>query len=86
MGASGRHMLGQVLGRALLMLVPGLMLGVAGGWLGARLVADRLYAVSLIDPFLWTSVALAIGVVITVAAFVPAVRAVRVAPMEALRH
>jgi len=86
MGASGRHMLGQVLGRALLMLVPGLILGVAGGWLGARLVADRLYAVSLIDPFLWTSVALAIGVVITVAAFVPAMRAVRVAPMEALRH
>ncbi len=86
MGASGRHMLGQVLGRALLMLIPGLALGVAGGWIGARLVAERLYAVSLADPLLWTSVALAIGVVITVAAFVPAMRAVRVAPTEALRH
>ena len=85
-GASGRHMLGQVLGRALLLLVPGLALGVAGGWVGARLVADRLYAVSLADPLLWGSVALAIGVVITVAAFVPAMRAVRVAPMEALRR
>ncbi len=86
MGASGRHMLGQVLGRALLMLIPGLALGLAGGWIGARLVADRLYAVSLVDPLLWTSVALAIGIVITIAAFVPALRAVRVAPMEALRH
>ena len=86
MGASWRHMIGQVLGRALLLLVPGLALGVAGGWVGARLVADRLYAVSLADPLLWTSIALAIGVVITVAAFVPALRAVRIAPMEALRH
>ncbi|MCA1780123.1 MAG: FtsX-like permease family protein, partial [Xanthomonadaceae bacterium] len=86
MGASGCHMLGQVLGRALLLLVPGLALGLAGGWVGARLVADRLYAVSLADPLLWTSVALAIGIVIIVAAFVPALRAVRIAPMEALRH
>jgi len=86
MGASWRHMIGHVLGRALLLLVPGLMLGAAGGWVGARLVADRLYAVSLADPLLWTSVALAIGAVITVAAFVPALRAVRIAPMEALRH
>ena len=86
MGASGRHMLGQVLGRALLMLVPGLALGVAGGWLGARLVADRLYAVSLTDPLLWISVALAVGIAITVAAFVPALRAVRIDPLEALRH
>ena len=86
MGASERHMLTQVLGRALLMLVPGLALGVAGGWVGAHLVADRLYAVSLADPLLWTSVALAIGIVIIVAAFVPALRAVRIAPMEALRN
>ena len=86
MGASGRHMLGQVLGRALLLLVPGLALGVAGGWLGARLVADRLYAVSLTDPLLWISVALAVGIAITVAAFVPALRAVRIDPLEALRH
>lgn len=86
MGASGRHLLAQVLGRALLMLVPGLMLGVAGGWLGARLVADRLYGVSRNDPLLWSSVALAIGIVIAVAALVPALRAARVAPMAALRH
>jgi putative ABC transport system permease protein len=86
MGASGRHMLGQVLGPALLMLIPGLALGVAGGWVGAHLVADRLYAISLADPLLWSSVALAIGIVITIAAFVPALRAVRIPPMEALRH
>jgi len=86
MGASGRHMLGQVLGRALLLLVPGLTLGLAGGWLGARLVAERLYEVTLFEPLLWISIALAIAIVITIAAFVPALRAVRVAPMEALRH
>ncbi len=86
MGASGRHMLALVLGHSLRLLVPGLVLGAAGGWLGARLVAERLYAVSLVDPLLWSGVALAVSAVIAIATFVPALRAVRVAPMEALRH
>jgi len=86
MGASGRHMLGHVLGRALLLLVPGLLLGVAGGWLGGRMVAERLYDVSSADPLLWLVVVATVGTVISIAAFVPALRAVRIAPMEALRY
>jgi len=86
MGASGRHVLGQVIGRALMLLAPGLALGIAGGWLGARLVADRLYAVSVFDPVLWAGVALAIGVVIVIAALVPARRALGIEPTDALRH
>jgi len=86
MGASGRHMLGQVLGRALLLLVPGVLLGVAGGWLGGRMVAERLYEVSSADPILWLVVVATVGTVISIAAFVPALRAMRIAPMEALRY
>ncbi|MGB0513834.1 MAG: ABC transporter permease, partial [Wenzhouxiangellaceae bacterium] len=86
MGASGRHVLVQVIGRALMLLAPGLALGVGGGWLGARLVADRLYAVSAFDPLLWVGVALAIGVVIVIATLAPARRALRIEPIDALRH
>lgn len=86
MGASGRSVLAQVIGRALTLLAPGLAFGVAGGWLGSRLVADRLYAVSAFDPVLWLGVALAIGIVIVVAALAPARRALRIEPMVALRH
>ncbi|MEE4329676.1 MAG: ABC transporter permease [Wenzhouxiangella sp.] len=86
LGAPRRHILGQGLKGALLLLLPGLAIGMLGAWAGARLVASRLYAVSITDPVLWGSVTVAIGAVITAAALVPALRALRVAPMDALRH
>jgi len=86
MGAAGYHMIGQVLRQVLVLFVPGLLLGVAGGWLGARLVAERLYQVTPADPLLWMIVTAAVGTVIAVAALVPALRAARIAPMDALRY
>lgn len=85
-GASGRHILAQGLKDAMLLLLPGLALGMIGGWAGALLVGDRLYSVSLLDPLLWSTTALAIGVVVAFAAIIPALRAARIAPIEALRH
>lgn len=86
LGAPRRHILGQGVKGAVLLLLPGLGLGMLGAWAGARLVDDRLYAISVIEPRLWSGVALAIGAVVALAALIPALRAARIAPIEALRY
>ena len=106
MGASDRAVVGRILGRSAWMLPPGLALGVVGGWLGTRLVAERLYLGTLSDPTSWlgsavgievtievtivvtivVTVVVLIAVTVLLASLVPALRASRVEPLEALRH
>jgi predicted permease len=86
MGATAKHMFALVLKSALWLLPLGMALGLVGGLLGARLVAERLYSVSPANPLLWIAVLVAITLVMIVGVLVPAFRAVRITPMEALRY
>ncbi|MDT8448534.1 MAG: ABC transporter permease [Wenzhouxiangellaceae bacterium] len=86
MGATGRGILGRILLRAVWLLPPGLVLGLAGGRLSSRLVGERLYRVSIVDPALWLVVAGGIALTIVIASLIPALRATRIDPMEALRY
>jgi len=102
MGATDRAVVGRILGRSAWMLPPGLALGVVGGWLGTRLVAERLYLGTLSDPTsrlgvvtpsvitivvtIVMTIVVLIAVTILLASLVPALRASRVEPLEALRH
>lgn len=86
MGATDGGIVTGVLQRSVWLLPPGLVLGVLGGWFGSRLVAERLYQVSLFNSWIWLSVAAAISLTIVLASLIPALRATRIEPIEALRY
>jgi ABC-type antimicrobial peptide transport system permease subunit len=85
LGATPRQVLGQVIGRGLLPVAVGTVLGVGAAVALARVAARFLYGVTATDPL---SIALAGGALLasgTVAALLPAWRAARVSPTESLR-
>lgn len=86
LGALPLRVLRHVFGRSMLQLGIGLALGLAAGIVFARLLASSLRTIEGSDAFV---VAIAVGVLVLAAALavvVPARRALRVDPMEALRH
>jgi putative ABC transport system permease protein len=85
LGATRGGLMSLVLKRGFLLTVAGTTLG-AAGFLGAGgLVRRFVFGVSPADPLTLLGVALALGVVGLVACALPAWRAARVDPMEALR-
>ena len=75
----------MVLREALLLVAAGALVGVPVALLATRLLRSQLFGIGLFDA---PSVVLAIGVLgvsAAVAAWLPAMRAARVSPLEALR-
>jgi ABC-type antimicrobial peptide transport system permease subunit len=66
-------------------LAAGLAIGLAAVVPSTRLLATLLFGVGALDPRTLTTAALVLGAVATVAIWVPARRASRVQPAEALR-
>ena len=86
LGASPRRVLRMVLANVARWAFGGAALGLAGAWLGARLLESLLFEVRAHDPFLLgASVMILLGVT-CVAAWIPARRASRVDPLIALRY
>ncbi len=56
-----------------------------GSLLLTRLISGLLYGVTATDPPTYLSITALLGVVAVAACYIPAVRATRVAPVEALR-
>jgi predicted permease len=75
-----------VVSRAGALVGAGAVLGTAGAAFAARLIGDLLYGVAPADPASFVTAAGALLVVGLAAGFVPARRAARIPPMEALRH
>ncbi|MBN8727562.1 MAG: ABC transporter permease [Xanthomonadales bacterium] len=67
------------------MIVPGLAAGLAGALALGHLIASQLYGVGAADPGVLATVAAVLALVALAACLVPSWRALRVAPMEALR-
>jgi putative ABC transport system permease protein len=85
LGASPSDLLGQVLRQGLLLAGGGIATGVIAGLAITRLMRSLLYEVSPLDPLSFVVVSglsLAIGLL---ACWVPARRAAKVNPVEALR-
>jgi putative ABC transport system permease protein len=70
----------------LLLSVFGLMLGLPGALLVGRAGSSLLFGVSSTDPFTFTTVALLLTVVAAAACVFPARRAIKIAPIVALRQ
>ena len=85
LGAERRAVLGLVLVEALGMCGLGLAAGLVGSVAVARAARAMLVGVSAVDPWTLACVCLALTAVATLAAAVPAQRAARVNPSDALR-
>ncbi len=85
LGATPRQVLGQVIGRGLLPVASGTLIGIVAAIALARLAARFLYGVTATDPVSISLAGVALLLSGTVAALVPAWRAARVSPTESLR-
>jgi len=86
LGASPRGLLRLVLFQAGRLTLAGLMIGLGVSFVTNRLLASQLFGLSPHDPFLLMAVSLILLLVALLASLLPARRAARVDPMEALRY
>ncbi|HET7563841.1 MAG TPA: ABC transporter permease [Gemmatimonadaceae bacterium] len=85
LGAGSRHVLSALIGRAALLIAVGLVLGTMGALAGTRVLTALLYGVQPGDVQTMAASAALLALVALAAAFVPALRATRIAPAEAFR-
>jgi putative ABC transport system permease protein len=85
LGADGRSVRTLVLGEGAVLMVTGLSIGLIGAVAMTRVLTALLYNVSPYDPITFGGVALALGGVAMFATYLPARRASKVDPVEALR-
>ncbi len=86
LGAQGRDVLRLVMSRGLAVAGTGVLIGLVCAVASGQLIAGVLYGIVPRDPMTLIASALFVLLVATVAMFVPAVRASRVDPLEALRR
>jgi putative ABC transport system permease protein len=86
LGARRSHVLGDVLVRAVRLAAAGVLVGLILAGFAARLVAAQLYEVGVVDPLTYVAVVAILFVTAMTAALIPALRAMRVDPVIALRY
>lgn len=85
LGAPAATVLRSVVGQGLRLTGLGVAIGLVGAWGLSRVLASLLYGVTATDPTTFTGTALVLIGVATLATWLPARRASRVDPVEALR-
>jgi predicted permease len=85
LGAAARDVIGLVMKEGLRLSIVGLVVGLGLSFSVTRLMQRLLFEVSPSDPWLYSGVALFICGIAALACFVPALRATRIDPMQALR-
>jgi len=86
LGAPAKDVMRLVVGEGLWMAALGLILGVGGGICLSRYLQSSFFGVSSTEPATYIQVAVLIGIIAAVACAVPARRAIRLNPMDALRY
>jgi ABC-type antimicrobial peptide transport system permease subunit len=85
-GADRRHVLTMVMTEGGRLVVAGVALGlIAAFWL-TRFLRNQLFQVSPTEPHIFVAVILVLSAIAMLACFLPAHRATRINPMEALRY
>jgi predicted permease len=86
LGAERSEITRLILGEGVRPVVLGVVVGLAGAWFSTRLVESMLYDVEPTDPLTFSTIPIVLLVVGVVATLIPALRATRIAPTEALRE
>ena len=86
LGAQAERVLGMVLREVSWMALVGVVLGLGGALMLARLVSSMLYGVTAFDPLTLVGVTVVLMGISLLAGFGPARRASRIDPVRALRH
>jgi putative ABC transport system permease protein len=85
LGAQGRDVVLMIVKQGLKLILIGLAIGLIGAYASTRLMESLLFGVTAKDPITFAAVATLLAIVALLACYVPAWRATKVDPMEALR-
>jgi len=86
LGAQASDIFKLVVGKGLILILFGVLIGAAGAFGLTRLMTSLLYGVTATDPLTFISVSLTLVVVALLACYIPARRATKVDPLVALRY
>ena len=86
LGAQTRDVLSLVVKQGFKLVLMGLAIGLVGAFALMRVIASLLFGVTTKDPLTFAAVAALLALVALLACYIPARRASRVDPMEALRY
>jgi putative ABC transport system permease protein len=86
LGAEPRDIRRMVIGQGARLALAGVVVGLAGTLYLARYMAPLLYGVETRDPMTFAAAPILLMVVTLAASWIPAVRATRTDPINALRH
>ncbi len=85
LGAGGTGIVGLVVRRGIRLAVWGVLIGLAGVWASTRVVEGLVYGIDAVEPLTLAGGCVALALVAVAASALPALRAVRVPPVLALR-
>jgi len=86
LGARPGDVFKMIVGRGMLLALPGMAVGIAGAFALTRVLSSLLFGITPTDPVTFIAVPLLLAAVALLATYIPARRAVRVDPMIALRY
>ncbi len=86
LGARGSNIAWMVLRETLYLVLAGLVIGVPGALIGAKLISAQLFGMKPADPLTLVGAGVVLTIVALLAGYLPARRASRVNPLNALRY
>jgi ABC-type antimicrobial peptide transport system permease subunit len=86
LGAQRSDVLKLAVGQGLKLVVIGIVVGLGAAFLLTRVMSSLLFGVSATDPLTFITISLVLIGVAVLASFVPALRATKIDPMDALRY
>ena len=86
LGAQSRDVLRLIVSQGFKLVLLGLAIGLVGAFALMRIISSLLFGVTAKDPITFAAVAVLLTIVALLACYIPARRATRLDPLNALRY